>query len=81
VKTACLTIRQCPLDLHSALKTRAQKNRRTLNAETIEVLAGALAANGQKPGEAELLHRIHALPSGRRMTLQETRAAIQEGRK
>lgn len=79
MKTTSLTVRKCPVALHAALKNRAKAHRRTLNAETLEVLASAVG-NGRRLSETELRRQLRSIPSKARLSLAETRAAIREGR-
>lgn len=79
MKTVCLTIRDCPADVHRALSQRAAAHKRSLNSETIVVLENALDA--PRMSETELRRAIRSLPSKARLSLTETRAAIREGRK
>ena len=79
--TTCLTLRNCPVEVHQALRSRAQRNRRSLNAEGVEVLRAALTSEARLP-EEEFLRRLKSIPWGKKgLTLAETRAAIHEGRK
>jgi plasmid stability protein len=79
VNTVCLTIRDCPAEVHRALSKRAAANRRSLNSEVIVVLENALES--PRMSEAELRRAIRSLPSKTRLSLAEARAAIHEGRK
>jgi plasmid stability protein len=79
VKSVCLTIRDCPADVHQALRERAAAHQRSLNSETIVVLKNALDA--PRLNELELRRAILSIPSKARLSLAETRAAIREGRK
>jgi plasmid stability protein len=78
VKTTCLTIRKCPLPVHSALKDRARLKGRSLNAEALEVLSSALP---ECLSEAELRRRIRSAGIKTHLSLEETRQAIRAGRK
>jgi plasmid stability protein len=79
MKSVCLTIRDCPAEVHQALTERAAAHKRSLNSETIVVLKNALDA--PRMSESELRRLILAIPSKARLSLAETRAAIREGRK
>jgi plasmid stability protein len=79
MKSVCLTIRNCPAEVHQALSERAAAHKRSLNSETILVLQNALAA--PRMSEAELRRVILSIPSKAGLSLAETRAAIREGRK
>jgi plasmid stability protein len=79
VNTVCLTIRDCPAEVHRALSQRAAAHRRSLNSEVILVLEHALES--PRMSEVELRRAIRSLPSKTRLSLAETRAAIREGRK
>ena len=79
MKTVCLTIRDCPVEVHRALSERAAAHRRSLNSEAIVVLKDALAT--QRMSEAELSRALRSIPSKACLSLVETRAAIREGRK
>jgi plasmid stability protein len=79
VKTVCLTIRDCPADIHRALSQRAAAHRRSLNSEVIVLLETALET--PRMSETDLRQAIRSLPSKARLSLTETRAAIHEGRK
>ena len=79
MKTVCLTIRDCPAEVHRALSQRAAAHKRSLNSETIVVLENALDA--PRMSETELRQAIRSLPAKARLSLTETRAAIREGRK
>jgi plasmid stability protein len=79
MKTVCLTIRDCPAEVHRALSERAAAHRRSLNSEVIVVLENALDA--PRMSESELRRAVRSIPSKTRLSLAETRAAIQEGRK
>lgn len=79
MKSVCLTIRDCPAEIHQALRERAAAHQRSLNSETIVVLKSALEA--PRLSESELRHAILSIPSQARLSLAETRAAIREGRK
>jgi plasmid stability protein len=79
VKTVCLTIRDCPSEIHRALSERAAAHRRSLNSEIIVVLESALEVS--RMSEAELRRAIRSVPSKVRLSLAETRAAIHERRK
>jgi plasmid stability protein len=79
VKTVCLTIRDCPAEIHRALSRRAAAHRRSLNSEVIVLLETAL--DTPRLSEAELRQAIRSLPSKARLSLTETRAAIHQGRK
>jgi plasmid stability protein len=80
MKERCLTIRHCPDRVHKTLLERARSNNRSLNSETLEVLASSLMIQKRLP-EAELRERIEALPWQKGLTDEETRKAILEGRK
>lgn len=77
--TVCLTIRDCPAEVHQALSERAAAHRRSLNSEAIVVLQSALEA--PRLSEAALRRAIRSIPAKARLSLAETRAAIREGRK
>lgn len=79
MKSVCLTIRDCPAEVHRALSERAAAHKRSLNSETIVVLKNALDAPHMS--ESELHRAILSIPSKARLSLAETRAAIREGRK
>ncbi len=79
MKTVCLTIRDCPAEVHRALSERAAAHKRSLNSETIVVLENALEA--RRMSEAELRRAIRSIPTKARLSLAEMRAAIREGRK
>jgi len=79
VKTVCLTIRDCPAEVHRALSERAAAHRRSLNSEVIVVLENALET--PRMSEADLRRAIRSVPSKTRLSLVETRGAIREGRK
>ena len=79
MKSVCLTIRDCPAEVHRALSERAAAHKRSLNSETIVVLKNAL--DTPRMGESELRRAILSIPSKARLSLAETRAAIREGRK
>jgi plasmid stability protein len=79
VKTVCLTIRDCPVEIHRALSQRAAAHRRSLNSEVIVLLESALET--PRMSETELRQAIRSVPSKARLSLTETRAAIHEGRK
>ena len=79
MKSVCLTIRDCPAEVHRALSERAAAHKRSLNSETIVVLKNALDA--PRLNEAELRRAILSIPSKARLSLAETRAAIREERK
>ena len=51
MKSVCLTIRDCPAEVHRALSERAAAHKRSLNSETIVVLKNALDA--PRMGESE----------------------------
>lgn len=53
-----LTIRSVPEELHEQLKGRAERNRRSLNAETVLLLEQAVET---LPDEAELRERLRVL--------------------
>jgi plasmid stability protein len=78
MKTICLTIRDCPTEVHRALSERAAAHKRSLNSEAIVVLEGALMP--PRMSEAQLRRAIHAIPSKVGLTLAEVRTAIREGR-
>lgn len=79
MKTVCLTIRDCPAEIHRALAERAAAHRRSLNSEAIVVLQNALEA--PRMSERQLRRAISVVPSTARLSLAETRAAIREGRR
>ncbi|MGA2177869.1 MAG: Arc family DNA-binding protein [Verrucomicrobiota bacterium] len=79
MKSVCLTIWDCPAEVHQALSERAAAHKRSLNSETIVVLKNALDA--PRMSESELRRVILSIPSKARLSLAETRAAIREGRK
>lgn len=79
MKSVCLTIRDCPAEVHRALSERAAAHKRSLNSETIVVLKNALDA--PRLSESELRRAILSIPSKASLSLAETRAAIREGRK
>jgi plasmid stability protein len=79
MKTVCLTIRDCPAEVHHALSERAAAHKRSLNSEIIVVLENAV--DTPRLSEAELRRAIRSIPSKVRLSLAETRAAIREGRK
>ena len=79
MKSVCLTIRDCPAEVHQALRERAAAHKRSLNSETIVVLKNALDAPHMS--ESELRRAILSIPSKAPLSLAETRAAIREGRK
>lgn len=79
MNTVCLTIRDCPAEVHRALRVRAAAHKRSLNSETIVVLKNAL--DTPRLSETELRRSIRSIPSKARLSLTETRAAIREGRK
>lgn len=59
---ATLTIRNVPDELHERLKARAERNRRSLNAESLLLLEQAIESF---PEEAELRARFQAVRQGR----------------
>ena len=73
-------IRKVPVPLHSALKKRAKAHQRTLSGEAVEVLASALTPT-DRLSEAELIRRINSIDIKTRLSLDETREAIRQGRK
>jgi plasmid stability protein len=79
MKSVCLTIRDCPAEVHQALSERAAAHKRSLNSEAIVVLKNALDA--PRLGELELRRAILSIPSKAGLSLAETRAAIREERK
>lgn len=82
MKTVCLTVRGCPSEIHEALTESAAANRRSLNGEIVEWLTrqAAVSRPGTRLPEAQLRQRIRALRFKTRLTPEEVRAAITEGR-
>ncbi len=80
VKTVDLTVRKCPGDIHAALVRRAEKRNTSLRVEAIETLRSALGADFTVDENA-LRRRIKEIPSQAGLSLAETRAGIQEGRR
>lgn len=76
---ATLTIRNLPDELHSALKERAKRNRRSLNQEIIAELA---ASNQQETRDDGLLERVAILRAQMKgfLTPEEIDSARREGR-
>jgi plasmid stability protein len=75
-----LTLKDLPSDVHRALKERAARNSRSLNAEAIDCLRRAVQAHRIDPDE--LLARARRLREqvGFRLTAREIRAARDRGR-
>ena len=79
--TTCLTFRNVPVALRDELKRRAKANKRSLNAEGVTLLGEVLQSRTLLP-EKEILRRLDAYKKRwPGLTLEETRAAIREGRK
>lgn len=74
-----LSIKNVPKDLHEALRSRAETNRRSLNNEILRTLEQSVAAE-QK--EAALLERLRTLRARqqRQIPVEEIVAMIREDR-
>ncbi len=79
-----LSIRNLPDELHTRLKERARRARRSLNAEVLCLLEEAVArdaAAGLPPEQAiQAARRVRGRMAGPGLSLEEIQAAIDEGR-
>lgn len=83
---ATLTIRNLPDDLHERLRAQAKRNRRSLNQEVIAELAqksGESDAAAKKERARLMIAMAAELRSQlqRTLSMEEIRAAIDEGRR
>ena len=62
-----ITLKDIPSQLHRALKVRAKRNRRSLNKETIAMLAAVAAAGGPALLEASTRRARNARASFKRV--------------
>lgn len=78
MKTVHLTIRDCPAEVHQAIKASAQKNHRSLRSEVVQWLSRHAGGVAPKISEAQLHTRIKAL--GRQMRTRLSSVEMNEAR-
>lgn len=76
---ASLTLKGVPDELLARLKREAAEHRRSLNGEVLHRLEQSVSSPGTEAVLEEIRrYRVH--PRGRSLTVQELKAAIEEGR-
>jgi len=76
---ASLTLKGVPEELLAELKREAAEHRRSLNGEVLHRLEQSVSS--RSPQEVlEEIRRYRVHPRGRPLTVQELKAAIEEGR-
>jgi hypothetical protein len=80
VKTVCLTLRGCPVEVHRALKQEASSRQRSIRAQALDWLQKQSQAVRRRPSEKELSRRIRATRSQVSLSAKEVRMVIEQGR-
>lgn len=79
--SVCLTIRDCPAQVHRALEASARRNDQSIRKEAIQWLQEKAAAVPAPVSETVLLRRIKARKMKTSLNVQEIDAARRFGRK
>ena len=79
-----LTLKRVPDSVHLRLKARAAAHHRSLNGEILSILEAAVEAEAREMPDAKvIIEEARALRrrlTGKRLTVEEIEAAVDEGR-